>query len=236
MRHPYRFVSLGLIVVLLATACSSADVAATVDGVEIVDGQVLALAVQDENSATVDTANPCQGQQGAAPDQPCVGFRDDLTVLIFLEAMVAAAADDFGITGIGTEASREEFLSSASAQAQQVLDTLVGLPGRSTQAFENVIIDQLDVRTRVLTALAHDEQNLMGLWDLRSDPQVAAILPATYEELASDPERWVPQEAVDFWWSQWIDTVAPRSDVSVRSQIGSWIAEDGIIAPPPASP
>ena len=48
MRHPYRFVSLGLMVVLLVTACSSADVAATVDGVEIVDGQVLALAVQDE--------------------------------------------------------------------------------------------------------------------------------------------------------------------------------------------
>jgi len=322
MRRPARFVLLAAMVAVLASACSSADVAATVDGVEVVDDQVLALAVQEEGAATVDATNPCQGQQGAAPGQVCVGFRDDLTVLVIFEAMVKAAAEDFGVEGVGTDAARDEFRANASTQAEQVLQTLVALPGRGTQAFEDLIIDQLDIRTRVQSSLVHDEQNLSSLWEQRPDPEidycVRHILVATEEEaeavlvrlgagedfsavaaeisldtnspggflpcptdpatwiepfsttvinmdvgeisepvetdfgwhiitidprqptslaeLTADPERWVPQEVTDFWWAEWLDSATARADITVRSQIGSWIGEAQAIAPPVDSP
>jgi hypothetical protein len=60
--------------------------------------------------------------------------------------------------------------------------------------------------------------------------------PATFDELASDPDLWVPPQATNIWWSDWLDETISSADITVRSQIGTWFpAADGI-APPPASP
>jgi hypothetical protein len=157
---------------LLASACSSADVAATVNGVEIDDAEVFALANHDEDASSVRSSNPCQREERPAPDQVCVGFRDDLTVLVFLEGMIAAAEEDFGITGVGTDAARNDFFASASPEEQQLLQTLIALPGRGTEEFLNLIVDQLDIRSRVQTALIHDEENLKVLWEQRPNPEI----------------------------------------------------------------
>jgi hypothetical protein len=60
--------------------------------------------------------------------------------------------------------------------------------------------------------------------------------PMSYEELVSDPERWVPQQAADIWWSEWLDDAISRADIEVRSQIGTWIPQADGILPPPESP
>ena len=52
MRPRLRFAFAAAIMALLASACSSADVAATVSGAEITDDEVLALSVRDESATT----------------------------------------------------------------------------------------------------------------------------------------------------------------------------------------
>ncbi len=322
MRRPLRFTLLAVAAGLLASACASADVAATVSGVEITDDQVLALSVQDEDADSVRTANPCENPDRVGPEQVCVGFRDDLTVLVLLEAMIKAAEADFGITGIGTDEARSAYFASAPPEAEQVLQTLVSRPGRNTQDFANLILDQLDLRSRVQSALNHDQDNLASLWDQRPAPDIdycvrhilveseeeaidvkarldagenfAAVAsevsidtaspggslpcpsdparwvapfaeavedteigevsepvqtefgwhvialvpraPATFDELVSDPDLWVPPQATNIWWSDWLDEAISSAEITVRSQIGTWFpAADGI-APPPASP
>lgn len=322
MRRPLRFTLLAVAAGLLASACASADVAATVSGVEITDDQVLALSVQDEDADSVRAENPCENPDRVGSDQVCVGFRDDLTVLVLLEAMIRAAEADFGITGIGTDEARSAYFASAPPEAEQVLQTLVSRPGRDTQDFANLILDQLDLRSRVQSALNHDEDNLLSLWDQRPAPEidycvrhilvaseeeaidvkerldagenfaavasevsidtaspggslpcpsdparwvqpfaeavedteigeisdpvqtefgwhviaVAPRAPATFDELVSDPDRWVPPQATNIWWSDWLDVAISSADVTVRSQIGTWFPQADGIAPPPASP
>lgn len=322
MRFPLRFVLLATMVALLASACSTADSAATVTGVEITDDQVFALSVQRDGAGSVPATNPCQGQEIVNPEEACIGFSDDLTVLIFLEAMIQAAETDFGITGLGTDEARAAYLASAPPEADQLLQALTARPGRSTQGFEDVIVDQLDLRDRVRSALNHDEANLVQLWDERPSPEIdycvrhilvateeeavavqtrldagedfaviasdvsldtsspGGVLPCpsdparwvppfadavaemepgdvsdpvetefgwhiisvgprnptSYEALASDPDRWVPAEATDLWWSAWVDEAVTRAEISVRSQLGEWAGAGVGIVPPPESP
>lgn len=60
--------------------------------------------------------------------------------------------------------------------------------------------------------------------------------PESFEELAADPQSWLPQVLIDAAWSAWRDEVVGRSDIVVRSQIGRWFAQGDGILPPPASP
>ncbi|MFV2000761.1 MAG: peptidylprolyl isomerase, partial [Acidimicrobiia bacterium] len=60
--------------------------------------------------------------------------------------------------------------------------------------------------------------------------------PATLDELAEDPLRWIPEEILDAAWSNWLNEAVADADIDVRSQIGTWYsAIDGIL-PPPDSP
>lgn len=61
-------------------------------------------------------------------------------------------------------------------------------------------------------------------------------LPASYEELVADPQRWVPDIVVQGVWSTWRDSAVSRADVAVRSQIGRWFPSGDGILPPPESP
>jgi len=60
--------------------------------------------------------------------------------------------------------------------------------------------------------------------------------PATLDELAEDPLKWIPEELIDAAWSNWLNETVAEADIDVRSQIGTWYsAIDGIL-PPPDSP
>jgi hypothetical protein len=322
MKRHVRLLLIAAVFALLGSACASADVAATVSGVDIVDDQVLALSIHEEGTTSVDASNPCEDGARLGENEVCIGFRDDLTVLVFLGAMTQAAEEDFGITGIGTNEARAAYFSTAPPEAEQVLQTLLARPGRGTQAFADLIIDQLDIRSRVQTVLTHDPENLMDLWEQRALPEIdwcvshilvateeeahvalerldagesfssvaadvsldtASVggalqcpsdaarwvppfadavadmeigdvsdpvetefgwhiikvdprMPSSYEELLSDPDRWVSPEVTNFWWSEWLDGALSRADITIRSQIGTWFEQADGIAPPPRSP
>ena len=228
MRRPLRFALLAATVALLASACASADVAATVSGVEISDDQVLSLSVQDEDAVTVKASDPCENPDRVGPEQVCVGFRDDLTVLVFLEAMIKAAEADFGITGIGTDEARAAYFASAPPEAEQVLRTLLARPGRDTQAFADLIIDQLDIRTRVQSALNHDEDNLASLWDQRPAPEVdycvRHILVETEDEAWEAHARVVAGENFSVVASETsLDTASPGGALPCPSDPARWV-------------
>lgn len=59
--------------------------------------------------------------------------------------------------------------------------------------------------------------------------------PASFEDFASDPERWLPRTVVEGAWANWRDDAVGRAGIVVRSQIGTWFPQaDGIIPPPPS--
>jgi parvulin-like peptidyl-prolyl isomerase len=228
MSRPIRFVLLAAAVALVGTACASSNVAATVSGVDIMDDQVLALSVQDENAGTVNASDPCQDPDRVGPEQVCVGFRDDLTVLVFLEAMIRAAEDDFGITGVGTEEARAAYVATAPPEAEQLLRTLLDRPGRSTQAFADLIIDQLDIRARVQSALNHDEENLASLWEQRPVPEidycVHHILVVTEEEALAVQARLDAGESFSAVATEVsLDTGSPGGALPCPSDPARWV-------------
>lgn len=61
-------------------------------------------------------------------------------------------------------------------------------------------------------------------------------VPASFEALAQEPERWLPPPLVAAEWSNWRDTVVNDADIVIRSQIGTWFPQGDGILPPPASP
>jgi hypothetical protein len=60
--------------------------------------------------------------------------------------------------------------------------------------------------------------------------------PATVEEVAQDPFRWIPPSVATAVWTEWLNSAIDDADIEVRSQIGAWSPSDNGIIPPPPSP
>lgn len=59
--------------------------------------------------------------------------------------------------------------------------------------------------------------------------------PASLDELAADPVRWMPDDTLDNFWNSWLNDVVEVADITVRSDIGTWYPPvDGILSPPPS--
>lgn len=56
------------------------------------------------------------------------------------------------------------------------------------------------------------------------------------DDIAADPDRWMPDEVLDAAFVQWRDSAVGTADVVVSSRIGRWFPEGDGIVPPPASP
>lgn len=116
-----KCIALGLgAIVLVATGCSSANVAATVDESEIEDATVLALRVDNEGEVTV------------AGDR----FRDDLSRLIFTEALLIAAEEDFGLVSLDAPETRDAYLASVGPREQELLDSIATDSSLSDEALK----------------------------------------------------------------------------------------------------
>ena len=61
-------------------------------------------------------------------------------------------------------------------------------------------------------------------------------VPASYEDFASESQRWIPADALAGEWTIWRNDAVERAVVVVRSQIGRWFPEGDGILPPPTSP
>ncbi|GMQ94210.1 MAG: hypothetical protein BMS9Abin12_1694 [Acidimicrobiia bacterium] len=132
---------------LLAAGCSSADVAATVNGSEIAESFVLDIRVDNEGRNTVS------GER----------YRNDLTRLIFTEAMLTAAEEDFGLTDLDTPEARAAFLATTSPVNEDYLASIAEDPEFSETAVD-VAVTQLVLRSEVRAALASDEKNIEQVW------------------------------------------------------------------------
>ncbi len=290
---------------LLAAACSSPDVAATVNNSEISESFVLSIRVGNEGRDTVSAEQ----------------YRNDLSRLIFTEAMLTAAEEDFGLTDLDAPEAGDAFLATVTPQEQQFLTTIAQDPEMSDVAVD-VAVTQLLLRSEVRKALAAVETNIQDVWQndqgtlievcarhilsateseandvltrLEAGDDFASVAgevsldttspggvlpcpvspasfvtpfdavvatapvgeptgpvqtefgwhiiivdlresPASLEELAADPVRWMPPEALDSFWTTWLNDVVERADIVVRSDIGMWYPPvDGIIPPPPS--
>ena len=156
-------------IALLVAGCSSADVAATVDGTEIAESTVLGIR----------TSN--QGQVSVPGDQ----FRSDLSRLIFTEALLVAAEEDFGLTGLDTPEAREAYLASVDSREEEFLASIAANPEFTEEAV-NVTVTQLMILSDVREAFASDAEFLEGVWSSTEGgfTQVCAshILVASEEE------------------------------------------------------
>jgi parvulin-like peptidyl-prolyl isomerase len=126
-------------VALLAAGCSSADVAATVNDSEIAESSVLALRVSREDASSVS------GEV----------FRNDLSRLIFTEALITEAESDFGLTGLDSEETGNAFMASAGPQEQQYLTSVADDPTFTEEAVD-MAVTQLVLRSEVRKALTND--------------------------------------------------------------------------------
>lgn len=154
---------------VVAAGCASSNAAATVNGSEIPAADVLAIREGSEGKTSVDADE----------------FRNDLSRLIFTEAMLTAAAEDFGLTGLDTAEARDAYLATAGPQEQQYLESIAQDQSLSAAALD-VVVTQLVLRSEVQAALAASEEVLVDVWqnDRLQLVEVCArhILVATREE------------------------------------------------------
>jgi peptidyl-prolyl cis-trans isomerase C len=154
---------------LIAAGCTSASVAATVNGTEIEDSYVLGLRVSTEDQVSVP------GEQ----------FRNDLSAVIFTEGLLSAAEDDLDLTDLDSPESRAEYVASAAPREQEYLASIAADPTLTDSAVE-LATTQLVIRDEVVAALASDEAILEGIWQSSGGGfmEVCAshILVATEEE------------------------------------------------------
>jgi parvulin-like peptidyl-prolyl isomerase len=143
-----KFIALAIgALALLAAGCSSADIAATVNGSEIEESYVLGLRTDTEDQVSVSA------------DQ----FRNDLSAVIFTEALLTAVEDDFGLTDLDSTDSRTAYLASADPREQEYLASVADDPTLSESAVD-LAVTQLLVRSEVIASLTSDETILENIW------------------------------------------------------------------------
>ena len=145
-----RTTRLSILVALLGivlAACGGANIAATVDGTQIADEEIFALAVTPQE----------QGVVGAE------GFRNLLTNAILTETMMTAAEQDFGIQDLGTQESADAFTTRATPEELGILQSVAANPGLSDDAVD-LVAQQLLVRSTVKEQIANDPEYLEGVW------------------------------------------------------------------------
>jgi parvulin-like peptidyl-prolyl isomerase len=156
-------------IAVVAAGCSSASVAATVDGTEIEGDSVLGLRVATEDQVSVS------GEQ----------FRNDLSAVIFTEALLGAAEEDFDLADLDAPESRANYLASAGPREQEYVASVADDPTLTDAAVE-LATTQLILRDEVISALARDEAILEEIWQNSGGALVEVcashILVATEEE------------------------------------------------------
>ncbi|MDA2978930.1 MAG: peptidylprolyl isomerase [Actinomycetota bacterium] len=60
--------------------------------------------------------------------------------------------------------------------------------------------------------------------------------PESFDDFFADPSRWLPPQLLDSGYADWEQRAIDRADISVRSQVGTWVPEAVGISAPPASP
>ena len=161
------------VLALVAAACSSTSLAATVDAAEIDDQSVLALGGQTGDEGRVD------GEL----------FRQSLTFLVLQAALVSAAQSDFGIDNLLTDEGRSAFLANATDGELEAVDSEIAAgiaQGRDPAAVEDFIVTQVALRSLVRKAITHIDAVVEAAWEQDADALVTVC--ASHILVASEAE------------------------------------------------
>jgi len=131
----------------LVLASCSAGVAATVDGVEITNDDIIGLTTEFEDASSANAEQ----------------YRDLLTNSIVTVSMVTAAEEDFGLEDLSSDTATSAYLAEASEQDIALIGRVASNPGLTADAVDLVTV-QLGVRKSVKEALANDTEFLQGVW------------------------------------------------------------------------
>jgi parvulin-like peptidyl-prolyl isomerase len=171
-----------LVLSFVLVSCAEATSVATVNGEPIQLEQVTALRHSFNEGATVDSE----------------AFRQDLTPLIFLEAELQAAEEDFGLTGLDSDERIDALLADPTPAEQQIFDQVSANPDRTDEVLRVVAV-QLIVRQEVTEQLLAEDPGFLA--DLfANDPTSLAtvcarhILTLTREEIDAARERVIAGE------------------------------------------
>ncbi|GMR02654.1 MAG: peptidylprolyl isomerase [Acidimicrobiia bacterium] len=178
MTYRTRIAVLIALVALVLAACGGANIAATVNGKDIPDADVLALGA-------------------AAFDTPTVGaeeFRNLLTNTIFTEAMVTAAEADFGVENLDAQASIDAYIANIAPAELNILQSVAANPQLSDEAV-NLVAAQLLVRSTVKEQIANDPEYLEGVWQNNQDQLVQVCARNIIVE--TEQEAQVARERID---------------------------------------
>ncbi|MCL1593154.1 MAG: peptidylprolyl isomerase [Actinomycetia bacterium] len=178
MKRSHRLTPLLVALGLILASCSSAGIAATVNGSDISDEKVLSLSTE-----------PLDG-----PVIPGPNFRNLLLNAIFTEAMVTGAEQDFGLAGLDSKQSIDAFVQSATPQETDVLRSISENSELSESAVELVAV-QLLTRRSVQEELAQDPEIITSVWEEDRDLLVQAC--ARHIVLATEAEAEVVQGRIE---------------------------------------
>lgn len=181
-----RFRILVAAVAVVAAGCGGANVAATIDEVDIQDEDVFPLA------GLVDTEIRVSGD----------AFRGTLALLVIQEALLQAAAEDFGLDELDSQASLDGYLRNISSSQFEAIRGAIeeGVrDGRDPEASTNYIVTRQLIAASVREALLNDPAFLQEVYTQFSDLLVATctshILVATPDEATAVIDRLAAGEA-----------------------------------------
>lgn len=290
---------------VVAASCSTGSVAAVVDDTDIFYDDVTGI-IAGEEGPTVEGGL----------------FRNILTSYIVQRAVLVAAEEEFGITGVDTPEGRAAFVATASAAdlamiqsiddnpqytdlgtdfvttqlaiESAVTDALLADPDLQREVFEqggdalaevcarHILTETeeeaLDAKARVESGedfsdvadeISLDVNSPGGQLQCPASPSMfvepfgtiiaaqpvgnvsdpfqtqfgwhivivdSREAPESVDDIAADPDRWIPQEVAEAAWANWVNVILVDADVNVASPVGTWFpAGDGIV-PPPSSP
>ncbi len=207
MKHTPRLTILLVLLGLVLAACGGANVAATVNGVDLVDGEVLALAERSGDESVTDAE----------------GFRNLLTNAILTEAMVTAAEDEFGLENLDSEESVDAFITGASPDDLGILQSVSDNPGLSEAAVD-LVAKQLLVRSTVKGQIALDTEFLEGVW--QDDQNLLIQVCARHILVGSEQESQIVRERLE----------AGEDFAALAAEVSLDVQSPGGVLPCPVNP
>ncbi|KAA3636723.1 MAG: hypothetical protein DWP92_09065 [Armatimonadetes bacterium] len=172
-----RLAVIASVLALFAVGCSAATASITsapvVDGTAIEDEGVYALAGLDAEEGTV----------------PSNEFRDALSLLIIQEALLHAAATDFGLDDLSSQQAIDAFVQSLPPEQQQNIQVSIDAgvaDGRDRAATEHYLYTQQLLAKEVSDAILSDPQFLDSVYN--NNPELLVTVCASHILVATEDE------------------------------------------------
>ena len=145
-------------------------------------------------------------------------FRGDLTTLIVAQAMVDAAEEDYGITGLDTDEGRAAYLAQAP-QSELDIVASIGTNAELGEGATDVVTSQLAVRAAVAEELANDPEILLRVWQEQQNLLISVCVRHIVVPDQAEAQAAYDRVAAGEAFSDVADEVS-RDEISPGGQLG----------------